>query len=220
MATTPVRFNGVIETIESVYNQADKIRIYLNNFTEIPNNPYLNDDKVLFHLGERDLRSSGKFYWALNKDEYYLPIDDDIIYPPTYGYDMRNFLETFEGKVYLTHHGKIMNSGKIQSYYYDIHYKFPFTESVLENRVVNIVGTGVSAFNTNDVTIDINGFKYLYMDDIEVSLQLRKQSVTPISLQHPEWYLKSNPQPGNDLYNLYKMDHSNQTERYNSIVWN
>ena len=64
MATMPERISGAIKTIESVYDQADIIRLYLNNFDSIPKE--FKKEKIECYYGE-DLKSSGKLFSALNK---------------------------------------------------------------------------------------------------------------------------------------------------------
>ncbi len=137
MATTPDRIYGGMQTLISIYDQADKIRVYLNNFTEVPNE--LINDKVEVYIGE-DLNATGKLFWALNQDEYYFCIDDDILYPETYSEDMIKSCNVYNDFVFLTHHGKIMNSGKINSYYYDIKEKYQFLQNITEDHKVHIVG--------------------------------------------------------------------------------
>ena len=81
MATIPDRLDIACKAVESVYDQADEVRVYLNNFKEIPKE--FIDDKIKTYRG-KDLNASGKLYNALNKDEYYFCIDDDLEYPNDY----------------------------------------------------------------------------------------------------------------------------------------
>ena len=78
MATMPERIDIALKAIDSIYDQVDLIRIYLNKFDKYPKD--LIDNKITLIIDE-DLKSTGKFYWALEKNQYYFSIDDDLIYP-------------------------------------------------------------------------------------------------------------------------------------------
>ena len=110
MATMPERIDGAIKTIDSIYEQADLVRIYLNNFDVIPE--YFNKDKIECYQG-KDLKSSGKLFFANNSDdEYYFCVDDDLIYPKTYADDMIKKLNEYNDNVVVSLHGKILKVGK------------------------------------------------------------------------------------------------------------
>ena len=67
MATMPERIDIALKAIESIYDQVDLVRIYLNNFDKYPKD--LIDDKITLMI-DADLKSTGKFYWALEKNQY------------------------------------------------------------------------------------------------------------------------------------------------------
>lgn len=216
MATMPQRKETCLQSIESIYDQADIIRIYLNNFEEIPKE--LIDDKIITYRGE-DLRSSGKLFWALNKNEYYFCIDDDIYYPETYADDMVNKLNEFNDDIVVSLHGKEMKSGKISSYFGDIKNRYEFWKNVEKDSFVDVIGNGVSCFNTNKLRISYKSFKYLYMDDIMVSIAARTQGLKGLIMAHDENYTKKLDQIGKTLYREYCENDKTQTEMMNSIKW-
>ena len=77
IATQPKRFEFLLQMLESIDGQFDEIRLYLNNFREVPKEL----EKYTCYIG-RDLTDNGKFFWSNNRDEYYFTLDDDVIYPP------------------------------------------------------------------------------------------------------------------------------------------
>ena len=79
IATQPKRFESLLETLESIDGQFDEIRLYLNNFSYVPDEL----KKYTTYIGD-DLTDNGKFFWSNNEDEYYFTLDDDIIYPSDY----------------------------------------------------------------------------------------------------------------------------------------
>jgi hypothetical protein len=220
MATIPSRYQLALKAIDSIYEQADEVRIYLNNFTEVPKE--LLRDKITTHIG-KDLMSTGKLFWALNHDEYYFCIDDDLRYPTTYAQYMISVLNKFNDDICASLHGKILKPTPINSYFKGILNSFQCLAGFPISIFVHVIGNGVSVFNTNKVKIDYSKFKYLYMDDIEVSLQLQQQKIPALVISHDANYLgyeePNNIEGVQTLYTMYHNNDSTQTERANSIKW-
>lgn len=217
MATMPQRINTAVDTINSIYYQADIIRLYLNNFKEVPKE--FIRDKIEIYQGD-DLRSSGKLFWSLNKDEYYFCIDDDLIYPPTYAEDMLNKLKEYNDKAIISLHGKILTPTPINSYFNNIQQAEHCLGTTLNDIKVHIIGNGVSLFNTNILKINYKTFKYNYMDDIMVSLDAQKQKIPAIVMTHNDKYLIYNKPSGQTLYDEFSKNDTTQTEMVNTITWN
>ena len=217
MATMPERLLGAEATINSIYDQADIIRIYLNNFDVVPD--IFKREKIITYIGE-DLKSTGKLFWSLNKDEYYFCIDDDLIYPYNYSTDLINKLNEYDDEIIVSLHGKRLNSGVKNSYFRNLTMNLHCLGDVLEDTWVHVIGNGVSAFNTNKISIDYKNFKYHYMDDISVSIELQKQKKGALVMKHDKSYLKYNPPvDGITLHSLYVNNDITQTEMVNSIEW-
>lgn len=217
MATMPHRINTAIDTINSIYDQADIIRIYLNNFEEIPREFIKDKIEVVIH--EKDLRSSGKLYWAMNPDEYYFCVDDDLIYPPTYAVDMLNFLHKYEDKAIVSLHGRIIKNVPIKSYFKDFKLALHCLENVSVDTKVHVIGNGVSLFNTNIMTVDYKKFEYNHMDDIMVSRIAQKLKIPAIVMKHTNQYLKYNEPNGMTLFSEFHNNDSTQTKIMNEIQW-
>ena len=216
MATIPPRIKTAIDTINSVYDQSDVIRLYLNNFKTVPKE--FIREKIEIHQGE-DLRSTGKLFWAMNPDEYYFCIDDDLIYPPTYAEDMVNKLNEYDDKIVVSLHGKRLKEGHKKSYFRSFTMSLHCLGNVNEDTFVHVIGNGVSAFNTNNVKIDYTKFKYHYMDDIEVSIQLQKQNIPALVRAHKQNYLIYNKPKGLTLFEEYNKNDATQAEMINTIEW-
>lgn len=217
MATMPERISGAIKTIESVYDQADIIRLYLNNFDSIPKE--FKKEKIECYYGE-DLKSSGKLFSALNKNEYYFCIDDDLIYPKTYAKDMISKLNQYNDEIVVSLHGKILRGGKKTSYFRNLTLSLQCLKNVANDTWVHVIGNGVSVFNTNKVKINYKDFKYYYMDDIMVSIQMQKQNIGGLVMAHNSNYLIYNPPTkGTTLHSTYVNNDKTQTEMANSIDW-
>ena len=217
MATIPERIDIALKAVNSIYDQVDQIRIYLNKFDKYPKE--LIDKKITLMI-DKDLRSTGKFYWALEKNQYYFSIDDDLIYPQDYVKEHLEILKKYNDTIAVTLHGKVLNRGPIKSYFKDgIKRNYRCLKDVKRNTYVHILGGGVSAFNTNKILIDRKKFKYLYMDDIEVSMQLQKQNIPIVVRKHKSDYLQYLEPKATTLFEEYMNDDSTHTKMINSIDW-
>lgn len=217
MATIPERLNSATKTIESIYDQVSIIRLYLNNFESIPEE--FRDEKIHTHQGT-DLKSSGKVFWASIPNYYYFCIDDDISYPKNYvSYTIKK-LNEYDDNVIVSYHGRTYEKNKkIKNYFNDYKKYYHFYHKNEKDVTVDIIGNGVSCWNTNKIHIDINKFKYHYMDDILVSAQAAEQNKKRIVLAHPEKYFTRLQTHNISLYDKYKSNHINQTKMFNSINW-
>jgi hypothetical protein len=85
----------------------------------------------------------------------------------------------------------------------------------------NVVGNGVSAWNTNNFFVDYTGWKYHYMDDIYLSIEMQKQNVPGFVASHPGKYLRYlfPESESKTLFDIYVNDDRTQTKVADSIEW-
>jgi hypothetical protein len=181
----PSRIDILPKAIESIYEQADIIRVYLNNFEQVPE--FLIDSKIETVIGE-DLGDTGKFFWALNPDEYYFSIDDDLIYPKDYVSWHLTELYKWGNRAIVSLHGvrykrpfEHYNTGRIE---------IKCLNEVLNDETVDIIGSGVCVFNTNMVKVDYKDFLYKNMADIWLSKLAHEQKIPLVVRKHKADYLK------------------------------
>ena len=73
LATYPKRTEYTSKVLKELLkiNFIDIIRVYLNEYKDIPKD-FPVDDRILYHIGEKNLKDSGKYYWSGTfKNEYY-----------------------------------------------------------------------------------------------------------------------------------------------------
>ena len=217
MATMPERVNTAVKAIDSIYDQADVIRLYLNNFDSVPEQ--FKRDKVEILQG-RDLKSTGKLFNALNKNEYYFCVDDDFIYPDNYAEYMISKLNEHGDKIVVTLHGEILPP-KSNLSFFKRGRRFGSTATRPKDMWINLIGNGVSVWNTNNFRVDYRDWKYNYMDDIYVSMEMQKQNVPGLLVKHNGDFLTSLTKEvnGTTLWAMYAEDDKTQTEIADTIVW-
>lgn len=182
IATQPSRINVLSKMIDSVYDQFDVIRVYLNEFDSVPE--FLNREKITAWQGiGMDLTDNGKFFGMGGRrftlvnvePEYYFTLDDDIIYPPDYVEKTVENIDKF-GCI-ITYHGRLLR-GKGLRYYKD-HEFFSCVWESKEDFEIDVCGTGVTAFRTdyfcpNNLALH----EHQRMSDIIFSLEAAKQGKT------------------------------------------
>ena len=171
MATTAKRKSFATKAMASLSNQVDKIHLY-------------NNDEH-----EHDLTDNGKFIGLTLESEpvYYFSCDDDIIYPPDYVQSTIEAIERTKGIV--TYHGRELVGLDID--YYKGHNGFICLGEELEDRVLDVGGTGVSAWRTDYFNpIDICYSEDKKMGDLVFSLEAIKQGKKITGIKHSKAWLK------------------------------
>lgn len=158
------RKDTLLKTIESVYNQCDKINVMLNDYTEIPKE--LIDNKISAEITDNIKGDAYKFLKLTDSNGYFFTIDDDLLYPKNYSDFMINGIEKYKRKSIVTLHGRNFKQFPIKSYYKDSNSLHHFNKQ--QNIDLNVLfgGTGVMAFHTDLFKVDIDYFKHPNMADI------------------------------------------------------
>ncbi len=180
IATQPKRFWNLLATLESIKNQFDEIRIYLNNYTEVPHEL----SKYTTFIG-KDLTDNGKMFWSNNPNEYYFTLDDDIIYPPDY---VEKTLPLIEDRIVSYHGLKLMGTG--QSYYNSNIY-YSHKKRLNKEKYLEVGGTGVMAFNTNIFKPTLWRTPIKKMCDLLISLEASLYNIPIVILPHSSNWIRN-----------------------------
>jgi hypothetical protein len=146
IATQPSRLNVLSVMLESIKGQFDKVRVCLNDFDTVPT--WLTEIENLEPtIPSRDLTDNGKYLGleTLEAPEYYLTLDDDIVYPENYASKTVENIERF-GCI-VTYHGRLLRGFNLD--YYQGHKFYHCTSEQKDNFEIDIVGTGVTGFDTD-----------------------------------------------------------------------
>ena len=176
-ATYPPREKALIKAVESIIDQVDEVRIHFNEYTlqQIPLH-FLNMEKVFCCVGD-NLTDNGKFAPLSNFEfdtskEYYFSCDDDIIYPSDYVEKTVANIKRYG--IIVTYHGRKLQG--LDRNYYRGHKAFRCLGEVTEDVVIDVAGTGVTAFDTRYFHPEgIAQDKRQRMSDLLFSLEASKQ---------------------------------------------
>lgn len=211
IASIPDRLDVLTDTIESLYHQVDEINLYLNNYKS---NPF-NDRKINVVLGDNSKGDAGKIFFADKVSGFYFMCDDDLIYPQDY---ISNTLKNYYLKDVVTYHGRtILSKHEIASYYNEPAKKYRCLGLVEEDTIVQVGGSGVAMFHTNNLKITYKQVNEKNMFDLVLSNFAKKQKKTITCLKHKEGWLRYNLKMARKetIYDIYHKADELQTKYYN-----
>jgi len=209
MATMPERLDILEKTVASLRPQVDVIRVYLNNFNEVP--PFLNPEEgLLSQKASGDIGDAGKFFWFDKGGfHYYLTADDDILYPADY---VNRLIEEFEarhGKAIIGVHGFVF-SEPIKSYITSRAEKYKCTYRLDQARPVHIIGTATAIFNPTTIKLSLKDFPRHNMADLQLAIAAQKQQIPMIVIPRKENWIKelqdATPEHGSSIWKEAKKD--------------
>lgn len=203
LATHKARRSVLPKMLRSVAPQVDKVRCYVNDYKGKP-----LVDGVEFLYGQ-DLTDRGKFY-GIKPGEIAFTMDDDLLYPPDYVERTLQALQKYPNAI-VSYHGRKLK-GKGLNYYFG-HRQFHCLRTVEHDTMIDIPGSGVSAWNTNKFMPDITKYDDDCMADVLLGLEAAKAGVKVICLAHDTFWLRSlwNPNKGS-IYNDKRDDCERQGE--------
>jgi len=203
MATYPRRekeLEVLVERLLSI-DIVDKIRIYLNEYTECPQ--FCKHEKIEYIIGEENLKDSGKFYWAGTlKDEYYFSGDDDLAPTKEYFESHIRKLNYHQNKCFVSTHGQVLNPNP--SDFRDLAEKHHCLRELREDRLSNFLGTGVMVFDNSKYKIPLSLFKYHGMTDLWIALYCQMNNISCVVRKHAEDELTYLLKHKNTLWNKQK----------------
>lgn len=205
LASIPERSAFLQKTIHSIYGQCDKIHVYLNGYSEVPE--YLNKSKIIVHRSQDngDLSANGKVWFLRNKPDkgYVFLIDDDIIYPRDYVQKMVAVLEKYQRRFAGCIHGSIFSDSL--RWYYQRSSMFPFKRALLHDCLVNLPGSGTFAFHTDTLKLNYDDFQPFTMVDLILGILCKNQKVPIVSIaRQADWLKVQKDFSGRDLWSSFK----------------
>jgi len=185
IASIPERYDMLQKTVESLRPQVEGIFVTLNNYVSVPE--FLKEENTI--ILDNNKGDAGKFWFVDKLQGYILTCDDDIIYPPSYVRYMTSFCKQYDCPVTL--HGKTFNP--------DTAFNRPLAiyrclDDVLSDGRVDVGGTGVMCFHTDQVKISYDYFGSANMADLWFAKACKEQDVRIMCLAHQKgWLSYQNP---------------------------
>lgn len=199
IATQPNRLHTLMKTIESIKGQFDEIRIYLNEYTSVPDCLKSYTTK----LGG-NLTDNAKFFWSENSNEYYFTLDDDIIYPPDY---VSKTLPLIGDRIVTYNGHKLFNFKK--SFYNDQFISI-FNRKEFISIPIDVPGTGVMAFDTDHFKPTLWKTTNYKVSDLLIGLEAILYNKPVFLLKREDYWLRAQDVEG--IFERYRFDDDYQTK--------
>ncbi len=208
LATVPSRIDTLKQVIDSIAPQLDLLYIVLNGHREVPQ--WLKEvGNVKYIVSDNKYADSAKFMFCeKHPNVYYFGLDDDLIMPNGYVNEMIEGVNRYRGVVSL--HGRKYPRPFISFTKWEANYRC--LNTVREDVFVDLVGTGVCAFNTSRLRVILDDFPEPNMADIWLSKLAWGQGVPLVVLKHDMGYLKYLPQKTTIWHQQAKTKFEKQTE--------
>lgn len=221
VASMPSRVKSLEQTVNSILPQVDELWVYLNDYKTVP--AFLVNPKILVFRSQTeagDLGDTGKFYNCDKIQGYHLTIDDDLIYPPDYVKTMLHNIELNERKHIITIHGRVFGTLPVQSYYKNFKTAYSCLKRQKTDAFVNVGGTGVMAYHTDTLKVQLSDFKAINMADIWVGILANRQNIKILAIAHKaNWVKEGNYNREMTICNFCYNNDKYQTEVVNKHSW-
>lgn len=187
LASIPGRVSMLRRVVDRLLPQVDKLNVYLNHYSEVPQ--FLNRERISVarSLDHGDLQDNGKFFFLNScNDGIYFTVDDDIDYAPDHVARLQAKLDLYQHAVVVGLHGAIFTD-HFERYNRDREMIY-FWESNDRDRVVHLLGTGTSAFYRTAIELDLSHFETAGMADIWLARKAHQQCVPMIVIAKPSGF--------------------------------
>ena len=212
IASLPAREDGLERAVNSLLPQVDRMVVALNGYGHVPD--FLSDPKIYHIILDNTLGDAAKFWRCSNVSGYVLACDDDLVYPEGYADYMIAGVKKHGGIVSLL--GKQYATRPITSFRKGYTKIFRCLSRVMEDTEVDVVGTGVLVFHTDDFYVEMEHFPVPNMADIWVAKAAHQQGVKLTVLAHHARWVKHHNYP----WRIWSHDSDDefQTEVMNSFL--
>lgn len=198
IASVPERVDSLKQTVESLIDQVNLMFIALNGYEDVP--IFLRGDKrIATVLLDNKMTDGAKAYNIEERKGYVFLCDDDLVCPPTYISDMCDTID--QKKCIVTLHGKVYP--RPFKSFLNVERNYRCLGNVFQGGFVDVGGTGVMGWHTDDFKLSYEDIKSPNMADIWISYAAKKQGVKIYVMPHTENYL--NHTRFSD--NLFKTEH-------------
>lgn len=195
MASIPSRRAMLGDTVNSLLGQCDRVRVFLNNYPDVPD--FLRHPRVDVRRSQDwdDRGDAGKTFWLERDKEpgYRLIVDDDLIFPPDFADVMCAKVAAKEKKAIYATHGVLLKQ-PIQRYYdpQSRAVTFHFAEPLPEDRAIHIATTGCTCFHSNLVKMRWHDFMYCNSADIWTTIYAQNNNISVLTPSRPKNWIREN----------------------------
>jgi hypothetical protein len=206
MATMPDRIDYLRNVVESLRPQVDTLRIYLNNFEEVPDF-LLPNEAWLSRDASGDLGAEGKFFWVDDPEaigfDHYLTVDDDIGYPPDYVQKLISASKARDDQAIVGVHGSEFLL-PIEDFVSSRRTRYRFYEALESPQSVHMLGTATTLIARKAIQLTMNDFPARNTSDLQLAIAAQKQHVPMIAVAREANWLREMRAWTSEGYSIWK----------------
>ena len=200
IATIPERAAALEQTLASIAPQVDEIHLSLNDYTEPP--AFLDQfPTVRATVRATNGGDAEKFAAVDNWDGFVVTIDDDLLYPPDYVETLLAGLARHGGDKLVSFHGGITrgwNGAALAATHKQLRC---LGDLAADDTDVNVVGTGVLAYDARKVPVWRDVFRSPNMADVHLACHAHRLGIPMVVLAHEQGWLQNIcPDEGRCIY--------------------
>ncbi len=202
LASIPSRELLLGKVVDSIIDQVDELCVYLNEYERVPD--FLDRPRVTVARSQDhgNRGDAGKFFWAGTREGYCLHLDDDIVYPRNYTARMLRAIGRYPKAVVGLHGIRLQPNA---TSYYRGRQVFPCRDTVKEDNVVHLIGTGTVAYHSTTINLAPEDFRIPNMADIWLGIAAKEQEVPMVALAHAGgWLCCMEATKGHSIFERYK----------------
>lgn len=206
MASIPSRRRMLLDCVNSLLAQCDRVRIFLNNYPDVPD--FLNHPRIDVRRSQDwdDRGDAGKVFWIDRDREagYRLVTDDDLLFPPDFSETMCGKVQAYDNRAIFCTHGVLLRQPVRQ--YYDPDSRaatFHFARQLDTDVTVHIGATNAMCFHSTAVDMKWSDFSYCNSADIWISLYAQRNRLPVLAASRLQGWVRENTHdaPDDTIYN-------------------
>ena len=180
MASIPTRAENLPAVLAEVMPQVDRLHLFLHGYDAVPE--ATNHPRIITYLAPKShpYRASGKFYGLSQETApcLFIGFDDDILYHAGHVERLIRAIKRYRGRAVVGVHGARYLSPDAT---FRTHRRSYFFErGFINDRVVDVLGTGTVAFVSSMLPIDPPSWPYGNMDDIMLAMEAERRHMPRI----------------------------------------
>lgn len=194
MASIPSRVSMLRDTVSSLLAQCDIVRVFLNNYPEVPT--FLNHRRVQVCRSQDwdDRGDAGKMFWIDRDGDdhgYRLIVDDDLIFPPEFSRVMAEKVGSHDRRAIYGTHAILLRQPFVN--YYDKSARaltFHFGHEIKTDRGAHIGATNALCLHTSAINMRWPDFKYCNSADVWLALHAQDAKIPVLTPARPRNWVR------------------------------
>lgn len=189
MASIPEREEAMLRAVGSLAPQCDRLEVALNGYAAVPAQLAAWPHVVPTLLPDPNLGDGEKFRAVDAWEGVVVTADDDLLYPPDYVASLVAGLARHPGHAVGYHGGTTLgwNGSAVAASHKRIRCLGALEA---DDTDVNVLGTGVMAYDASQVPVWYGAFRHANMADVQFACHARQLGIRMAALEHTAGWLE------------------------------